>query len=57
MQLVMYHFSKLFKASYCRVMREISYGTIMGGNPVFLTTSVFLDSRFRGNDGHICDTT
>ncbi len=28
-----------------------------GGNPVFLATSALLDSRFRGNDGHICDIT
>jgi len=27
-----------------------------GRGQAFLTTSVLLDSRLRGNDGHICDT-
>jgi hypothetical protein len=41
-------------------MREISYQALViptkiGGNPLFLATSALLDSRFRWNDGHLCD--
>ena len=49
-------------------MREISYQALViptkpvpaeagSGNPVFLATSVLLDSRFRGNDSRLCDIT